>query len=129
MIERLLTPGSILELAMSRCVLENSYFPLGQSSGPASLGQSFIFHWGKPVAVAQPDAKLGNRTPKRVPCVGVAKQAQNACLIRMNEAKGPRGLRVKLSSAYHTIENLECPSKRRTPSMGAVNITFCSLWF
>ena len=50
----LLTPGSILELAMRRCVLGKdtfyTYFPLR----PSSL----------PVAAAQHDAKLANRTPK-----------------------------------------------------------------
>ena len=53
-IERLLTPGSILELAMRRCVIGKNiyaYFPLGSSS--------------LPVVVTQPDERLANRIQKK----------------------------------------------------------------
>ena len=71
MIETLLAPGSIIELAMRSCVFGNNfhvYFPLG----PSSLS----------VVVAQPEERFANRTQK-VLCVGVIGQTQSAWFERM----------------------------------------------
>ena len=56
----LLTPGSIPELAMRRCVLGKDTLSVF-SIGPSNL----------PAVVDQPDEIIANRTQKMVLCVGV----------------------------------------------------------
>ena len=73
MIERLLTPGSIRELAMCPCVYGKDTLCL------YLIGASLIN------VMAQPDKRL--TTQKRVVCVGVVRQTQSAEFIHKNDRK------------------------------------------
>ena len=75
MIKSFLVPGSILELAMRRCVIGKDtslLFPNGAKQSP--------------VVVAQPDERLETRTQKRALCW--CGKADAACLVHTNERTG-----------------------------------------
>ena len=105
-IEWLLIPGSILELAVRRYAHQKVTLSLFLF-GPSSL----------PVVVAQLDERLANRTKKEL-CLDMVRQTQSAWFIQTNELKCWKSLKCILTK-------FEASAASRFQDIAVQNWQFC----